>query len=219
MADLVHEFKNPVAAVRVAAEALSEGPIDEARARRLGRVLVDSSARLDALVSQFLELARAEAGLASDERSEVDLSALARGIIASIRARHEGVVFHVEAPDEATLFGVSHGLNTLLRNLIENAASFALPVDGGPPHVVVEIAARPEQVVLRVTDSGPGIPSEDLDRVFLRFFTTRGRSRGTGLGLALVRATAQAHGGAVSVTSDPGHGATFEVALPRTVRA
>ena len=108
VADLVHELKNPVAAVRAAAEALtsSEGSVDEARARRLGKVLVDSSARLDALVSQLLELARAEGGLASDERAEVDLAALARGLVESIRARYEAVEIAVEAPPEATVIGV-----------------------------------------------------------------------------------------------------------------
>lgn len=216
VADLVHELKNPVAAVRAAAEALTsgEGSVDEARARRLGKVLIDSSARLDALVSQLLELARAEAGLASDERAEIDLAALARGLVESIRARYESVEITALAPPEAKVHGVPHGLDTLLRNLIENAASFALPVGDAPARVVVEVIPVGAQVRVRVTDSGPGIPKEALDRVFTRFFTTRGRARGTGLGLALVRAVAEAHGGSVQVTSEPGCGATFEVTLP-----
>lgn len=217
VADLVHELKNPVAAVRAAAEALttSEGNVEEARAKRLGKVLIDSSARLDALVTQLLELARAEAGLASDERAEVDLAALARGLVESIRARYEAVELTVEAPPEATVIGVPHGLDTLLRNLIENAASFALPVGDAPARVGVEVIPDGASVRVRVTDSGPGIPVEALDRVFTRFFTTRGRARGTGLGLALVRAVAEAHGGEVKVTSEPGCGATFEIVLPR----
>lgn len=215
VADLVHEFKNPVAAVRAAAEALGEGPVDEARARRLGKVLLDSSARLDALVSQFLELARAEAGLSREERAPVDVAALARGLVEATRARYEQVELVVDAEHEATVLGVPHGLDTLLRNLIENAASFALPAGDAPARVVVEVIPADDHVLARVTDSGPGIAREDLDRVFTRFFTTRGRARGTGLGLALVRATAEAHGGSVRVTSEPGSGATFEVVLPR----
>jgi signal transduction histidine kinase len=220
VADLVHELKNPVAAVRAAAESLmsSEGSVEEARARRLGKVLIDSSARLDALVTQLLELARAEAGLASDERAEVDLAALARGLVESIRARYEAVEITVEAPPEAKVMGVPHGLDTLLRNLIENAASFALPASDAPARVVVEVIPDGASVRARITDSGPGIPAEALDRVFTRFFTTRGRARGTGLGLALVRAVAEAHGGEVNVTSEPGCGATFEVVLPRIPR-
>jgi two-component system sensor histidine kinase ChvG len=215
VADLVHELKNPVAAVRTAAEMLADGPADEARAKRLARALLDSSARLDALVSQFLELARAEAGLAAEERADVDVAALARGLTEAMRARFEAVTFEVRAEGEAVVRGVPHGIDGMLRNLIENAASFALPEGDGPPRVTVEVLAAPEQVTLRVTDTGPGIPAEDLDKVWQRFFTTRGRARGTGLGLALVRATAEAHGGAVRVQSPPGAGATFEIALPR----
>ena len=121
----------------------------------------------------------------------------------------------VDAPPEAKVVGVPHGLDTLLRNLIENAASFALPVGEAPARVVVKVVSEAASVRVRVTDSGPGIPADALDRVFTRFFTTR-RARGTGLGLALVRAVAEAHGGEVKVTSEPGCGATFEVVLPRS---
>lgn len=215
VADLVHELKNPVAAVRAAAEALGNAPVDEARARRLGKVLLDSSARLDALVSQLLELARAEAGLAREERVEIDVAALARGLVEAMRARFEPVAIEIHADEGARVIGVPHGIDGMLRNLVENAASFAQPSGDAPPKVLVEVLAGDAEVLVRVTDSGPGIPAEDLGRVFERFFTTRGRARGTGLGLALVRATAEAHGGAVRVSSEPGAGATFEVALPR----
>jgi two-component system sensor histidine kinase ChvG len=215
VADLVHELKNPVAAVRAAAEALDHAPVDEARARRLGKVLLDSSARLDALVSQLLELARAEAGLTRDERVEIDVAAVARGLVEAMRARFESVDFEIHADEDARVIGVPHGIDGILRNLVENAASFAQPAGDARARVVVEVLAADTQITVRVTDSGPGIPTEDLGRVFERFFTTRGRARGTGLGLALVRATAEAHGGLVRVTSEPGAGATFEVALPR----
>lgn len=219
VADLAHELKNPVAAVRAAAESLGGGPVDEARARRLGKVLLDSSARLDALVSQLLELARAEAGLSRDERVAIDVGALARGLVEAMRDRFEGVDFEVIAAEDARVIGVTHSIDSVLRNLIENAASFAQPLGDAPPRVLVEVIAGEAQITVRVSDTGPGIAAEDLGRVFERFFTTRGRARGTGLGLALVRATVEAHGGAVHVASEPGAGATFEVALPRAPAA
>ena len=218
VADLVHELKNPVAAVRAAAERLADGPVDEARARRLGRVLLDSSARLDGLVSQFLELARAEAGLVSDERALVDVGAAARGLAEGMRARFEAVEIEVSVSGDTRVRAVPHGIDTILRNLVENACSFAAA--GEPrPRVEVEIEGGEAQVTIRVTDSGPGIAPEDRARVFDRFFTKRGDGRGTGLGLSLVRATAVAHGGAVRVVLGPARGATFEVALPVVDRA
>jgi signal transduction histidine kinase len=208
VADLVHEFKNPVAAIRVCADTLGDGPIDEAKSTRIARVLKDSSIRLDTLVSQFLELARAEAGMPNEARSEVDLAALAEGIVEAMRVRHPGVQIDVDRDERASVLGVSHRLDSVLRNLLENAVSFA-PVSG-KVHVVVKRAA--DEVVVSVSDNGPGISEAELPKVFTRFFTTRGR--GSGLGLALVRAVVEAHGGTVSVVSPPGEGATFELRIP-----
>ncbi|MEO6420548.1 MAG: HAMP domain-containing sensor histidine kinase [Polyangiaceae bacterium] len=208
VADLVHEFKNPVAAIRVCADTLGDGPIDEAKSARIARVLKDSSIRLDTLVSQFLELARAEAGMPNEARGEVDLGALADGIVESMRVRHPGVQIDVDRDGQASVLGVSHRLDSVLRNLLENAVSFA--PESGRVQVVVRRAS--ENVVVSVSDNGPGISEEERPKMFTRFFTTRGR--GSGLGLALVRAVVEAHGGNVSVVSQPGEGATFELRIP-----
>lgn len=209
MADLVHEMKNPVAAVRACADAM-EGPVDAERARRLAKVLQDASRRLDGLVTRFLEIARAEAGLPGEERVPVALDALVEGVIETFRAdeRWAGVTFDVEAAP-VTVPGVSERLETALRNLIDNAAAFAGP--GG--RVVVRVAAGDEAVV-SVSDSGPGIAAEDLPRLFERFFTRRPEGRGTGLGLPLVRAIAEAHGGGITVDRGPEGGARFTLRLP-----
>lgn len=228
VADLVHELKNPVAAVRATAESLGAGGVDEKRAARLAKILSESSARLDALVSQFLELARAEAGMPNEARTKVDMAALARGIVSSIEPNAPGVRFEVDAAAEgasATVEGVEGRLDSLVRNLVDNAASFA--GEGGVVRVRVDCEARPDArvVVVEVSDSGPGIAEPDLPRVFDRFFTTRAvsgdggqarREKGTGLGLALVKAVAAAHGGDVRARSaSPGAGgATFRVVLP-----
>jgi len=215
VADLVHELKTPVAAVRAAAESLAGGAADEERAARLARVLEDSTRKLDALVTQFLELARAEAGMPDEERVRVDMTILVRGLAAAVGddGRHGRLTLACACEHGAPLdvLGVPHRLDALVRELLENAASFT--GDGG--RVDVSVRADAGHVVVTVTDDGPGIAEADLPRVFDRFFTTRGAARGTGLGLALVAAVARAHGGQVTARAESGRGATFEVRLPR----
>lgn len=210
-ADLAHELKNPIAAVRAAASALEPGkPLTEARAARLHRILSDSSGRMAVVIDRFLELARAEAGLADQAREAVDLAALARGIVGAHRAdpRHGSVTFSVSATP-AVVRGSEERLETAVRNLVANGASFA----GAGGEVTVRVTSSAEEVVLTVSDTGPGIEEADLERVFDRYFSKR--QGGTGLGLALSRAIAVAHGGTLTASSPPGQGATFTLRLPR----
>ncbi|MFO0670211.1 MAG: HAMP domain-containing sensor histidine kinase [Polyangiaceae bacterium] len=212
VADLVHELKNPVAAVRATAEALERGAVDAERAARLARVLGDSSAKLDRLVTQFLELARADAGMPNEERSRVALADLVRGITARMQEdpRYGDVTFVADVDGDPSVIGVAHRLDAVVRELLENGASFAGA--GGRVEVTLRAEPKTRMAWLRVHDTGPGIAEADLPQVFARFFTTRGARRGTGLGLALVHSVCRAHGGDVSVSSS--EGATFTVQLP-----
>jgi len=209
VADLAHEFKNPVASIRAVAESLESGPSDPDRAARLARVLDDSSRRLERLLDQFLALARAEAGLEDEERGELSLDDLARGLVEAHGGGVDGVDFHLDLEPGLRVVAVPHGIEAALRNLLDNAASFA--ADGN-----VWVAGRREDpwIRLSVADDGPGIPEEERGRVFDRFYTTRGGKRGTGLGLSLVRAVIEAHGGSVWVEDRPGGGAAFHLRLP-----
>jgi two-component system sensor histidine kinase ChvG len=213
MADLAHEMKNPLAAVIACAESMDkDGSLEEARARRLSRVLLDSGRRLDALVTNFLELARAQAGLPNEERTLVDVHSLIAGMLESLRGgeRYSQVHFVLHGRG-ARVLAVAARLEAALLNILDNGASFA--GEGGT--VSIEIAGTPEQIEITVTDSGPGIATADLPKIFDRFFTTRANRGGTGLGLPLAHAFIMAHGGTLTASSPPGQGAIFTVRLPR----
>jgi signal transduction histidine kinase len=214
VADLAHELKNPVASVRACAERLvAEEAIDPARAHRLGEALRTSAGRLDALATQFLELARAEGGLPGEKREPMDLGALARGLgRTAAEATGASIDVSVDDGEAVVTTGVASRMESLLRNLIDNATSFA----GEAGHVRIEVRRAEGEAVVIVSDDGPGIAAEDLPRVFDRFFTTRGDRRGTGLGLALARAVVEAHAGTIRAESPVGGGARFVVRLPRT---
>ncbi len=206
-ADLAHELKNPVAALRAAAEAMeSDRPIEGPRKERLQRVLAEASQRMDAAISGFLDLARAEAGLLASDRESIELGELIRAIVASVEAdsRHSSLTFEVTG-SSVVVDAAPERLEAALRNLVVNAASFA------NKRVDIDLEDSRHVATVRVKDDGPGIAAEDLDRVFDRYFSKR--KGGTGLGLALARAIVEAHGGSIIARSDGG--ASFEVRLPR----
>jgi signal transduction histidine kinase len=214
VADLAHELKNPVASARACAERLaSEVPLDDERRRRLADALGASAARLDVLVTQFLELARAEGGLPDEAREPVDVGALVRGIAeARVEGTGPALEVSVREGDVLSVEGVPSRIESVLRNLVDNALSFARSV------VRVEVVRETAGVRVAVSDDGPGIALEDMPRVFERFFTRRADRQGTGLGLALARAIVEAHGGSIHVEAATGGGARFVVHLPFTPR-
>jgi signal transduction histidine kinase len=208
-AELAHELKNPVAAVRAATEALGAGrPVEGERLERLHRVLGDASRRMEVVVHGFLELARAEAGLPGDERERVDVHELAAGLVSAMRGDERHAEVEIEVTGGATVVdAVPERLETALRNLLVNAVTHCRGT------VRVEVSERGGSVEIEVADDGPGVPDDVLPHLFERYHTTR--RGGTGLGLPMTRAIVEAHGGRIGVVSIRGRGATFRVALPR----
>jgi two-component system sensor histidine kinase ChvG len=218
-ADLAHELKSPIAALKASAEAMN-GPLDEARAARLRAIVERSSARLDDVVSRVLSIARAEAGLVEDQRAPIELGALVKGVADSVAAdvRYDGVRFDV-AVEAVTIEGAAGPIESALRNVIDNAASFAR--DSDARWVRVALSRDGDAVIVRVTDSGLGIADDKRERVFDRFFTEREGGGGSGLGLAYARAVMQAHGGSIVVApgdASAARGATFELRLARVLQ-
>ncbi|WP_052664197.1 sensor histidine kinase [Nitriliruptor alkaliphilus] len=211
-----HELKTPVTAIKTLSEALAVTvDTDPARTKQLLRRLDLESERLARLVYDLLDLRQLEER-GPLERVPVDLAELARQTVVGAleRAEERGIDLSVEAPDRAFVAGVGGDLQVIVKNLVGNAIQYN--VDGG--RVVVSLDAEEGAHVLRVSDTGIGIPQQDLSRVFERFYrvdTARSRETGgTGLGLSIVRHAVEKHGGTISVDSLLGEGTTFTVTLP-----
>ncbi len=215
-ADASHELRTPLAIVRTSAELLE---------RRLGgappetRELVDNvlseARRMERLVSDLLTLARADAG-ETMEREPVDLAAVAAEAArkAGVLASRKGITLATELPDRLTIRGDRGRLLQLVLILLDNAVKYTDP--GG--RVTLRLGTRGRLAELAVSDTGVGIPRQDLARIFDRFYRVdKARSRaagGTGLGLAIAAWIARSHGGRIRVESEPGRGSTFTVELP-----
>ncbi len=207
VADLAHELKGPLAAARASVDLLAGEQLEPDARQRVGAAVLASVRRMDATVVQLLELARAEAGVPQEQRQQLDLGQLARETVDAFAAEHAaaGPRFEVQAPDAEVRVDVAPAaLCRALTNLLENAAAHARA------EVAVTVSAGEEQASLAVADDGPGFSEEVLPRAFERFHTSR--EHGTGLGLALVRAVAEAHEG--SAVAENADGARVTVRLP-----
>jgi signal transduction histidine kinase len=207
-ADLSHELKNPVAAIRAAAEVLDEGALAEPeQASRFVMRIREAVGKIEALLAELLSLARIESrGLESDE--QVDLEDLCRRAIEAHAARGP-IELEVREPG-ARVRGDSRWLARALDNLLDNALTHG---DGSrPPRLALD--AQGADLVLSVTNGGRIAPHV-RKRLFRRFVTTRGDKGGTGLGLAIVRAIAEAHHGKVEVRELDAGEVQMRLLLPR----
>ncbi len=218
VANVSHELKTPLAAIRGYAETLRDGALEEppTATRFVDRILAQSR-RLQALLEDLLTLSRLESLGRSPERQSVDLPSLAKRVVETVGplAQEKGVRLEIACARPARYSGDAESLERMVSNLVENAIKY------NRPHgtVRIEIRAAPDGgPVISIADNGIGIPQESLPRVFERFYRVdKARSReegGTGLGLAIVKHVAQSHGGRVEVESELGKGTTFRVLLP-----
>ena len=206
-----HDLRSPLTAIRAAAEGLQSGALELSDADRqelLETIRVETK-RLDRLVANLLDLSLLESGGASAEPALWTLDDLVGRSLEMVGRESDRVT--VSLPPQTLVVQVDAAqIERVLANVIENAIKFS------PPGAQVELAAehREREVVVRVSDSGPGIPPGDLERIFEPF--SRGRSGGSGLGLAIVRGFTEVNGGRVWVEPRTG-GTTIALSLP-TVR-
>ena len=217
IANISHELKTPLAAIRGYTETLRDGAMDEPEAshRFLGRILQQCS-RLQTLLEDLLTLSRLENLEGQLEPQPVDLQRILDDCLETLAPKisERQIDLDVNLTPLPRQTGDPEALQRLFINLLENAIKYNRT--GG--RVAVELSPNAGEVVLQVNDTGIGIPATSIDRVFERFYRVdKGRSRdegGTGLGLAIVKHVAQLHGGYVEVESHLGEGSSFRVHLP-----
>jgi two-component system OmpR family sensor kinase len=221
IADASHELRTPLTSVRGLAEfGLQQGTeASQEELLRLMGLIVGEAGRMGRLVDDLLLLARFDAGRAL-ERRPVDLASIAAEAVQQARIMTTGPVT-LEAAEPVIVDGDRERLRQVIDNLIGNALQHTPP---GTP-VAVTVSGEPGRGRLTVADQGPGLTRDQAAHVFERFYRTdsaRTRARGgTGLGLAIAASLAAAHGGELTVDTEPGHGAAFRLRLPlaETVQA
>ncbi|WP_426625003.1 sensor histidine kinase [Leifsonia sp. McL0607] len=222
VANISHELKTPIGAVTLLAEALDDASDDPEQVRRFALRLSEEASRLARITQDIIELSRLQAADALGDAEQLSAKKVVRAAIDQNRVAAEArrIEIAMRGEKDASVIGNEPLLVTAVHNLISNAIQYS-PEDS---RIGIGVRSVDGVVEIAVTDQGEGIPEDDLDRVFERFFRVdQARSRntgGTGLGLAIVKHAVQNHGGEVRVWSQPGRGSTFTIRLPEaaTVR-
>lgn len=218
VANVSHELRTPLASIKGFAETLMSGGLEDSKVRMdFLRSIEKHADQMTAMVDDLLDLTAIESGQKIPLKEAISINDTIEDVAKSLNplAKRKKVSFQFEIPaDLPPVMADRNQVRQVLVNLVENAVKFNR--EGG----TVRIEARHIQDSLKVsvTDSGPGIPSVDLPRIFERFYRVdKARSRsegGTGLGLSIVKHIVEAHGGSVTVVSALGEGATFTFSLP-----
>jgi len=220
VANVSHELRTPLTALKGSTELLLDGAYTKPEQCKKFLVIMDKQLRnMQNLVSDMLNLAALEETRAGLRREPVELNALVEDTVSLMGplAEKKGQNFIVRLPDPKILLNVDPSQMTdALMNLVDNAVKYTQ--EGG----TIELNARTEQgnLIFQVRDNGPGIPADQVSRIFERFYRVdKSRSReisGTGLGLAIVKHAIENHGGTITVQSESGTGGVFTIILPST---
>lgn len=209
-----HELKTPLTVIQACTETLLDEANDDidASKRFLGQIQQQAE-RLLQMILGMLQLARVESGEQVLDKEPVDLFGIARDVVAEMKPVAEGTQRTLQLLGESELFvlGDYQAIRTVIGNLVDNALKYT--TEGG--NVSVTLAVEDTANLVQISDNGIGIPVEDQNRVFERFFRVqrdRNRDRGgTGLGLAIVKHLCEAMGAEIKLTSDHGKGSKFEI--------
>ena len=219
VANVSHELKTPLTSIQGFAQAILDDTASTPEARQqAAQVIFDESSRMHRMVLNLLDLARLEGGTADLQMSKVDLGVLLQGIVDKFtpQAQKAMVALQLAVPKGLpTITGDGDRLAQVFTNLVDNALKFT------PANGTVTLSAQKveDEMEASVTDTGAGVSSEALPRLFERFYQADpsragGEKHGAGLGLAIVKEIVDAHGGKIGVRSQEGIGTTFTIHLP-----
>ncbi len=217
VANISHELRTPVTAVKGFAESLLEGALEDPETvREFAGIIAQEADRLARLVDDLLELSLLESGVPVLQLTEVELTSLAEEMLERVRPQLEraGLSAGVRYQGPVVVRGDRHRLGQVLANLLDNAIKYT--PSGG--RIEVGVVGTDVEATLWVADTGVGIPRNEISRIFERFYRVKHGERpdtgGSGLGLAIARHIVRAHGGSIEVESEPGQGSRFIVRLP-----
>jgi two-component system phosphate regulon sensor histidine kinase PhoR len=216
VANISHELRTPIASLKALVETLQDGAIADKSVAEdfLYRMQVETD-KLAQMVSELGELSRIESGDFSIKVEPLDIAVVAARVAERLRAQAERAMLSLNldvAIGLPHIMGDENRIEQVLVNLVHNAIKFT--PQGG--RVTISLGVENDAVSISVSDTGIGIPADDLPRIFERFYKVdRARSGGgTGLGLAIAKHIVQAHGGDIRVASEEGKGSTFTFSLP-----
>lgn len=214
-----HEFRSPLTSIRQLSEIPALGRVpNEDRRHVYYEMLVSETKRLQRLMEALLNFGRMEAGVRQYRFEPLDTAALVSRVAAEFEMQIAGSGRHIELDGlegRCTIDADPEALSVALRNLVDNALKYAPDC----PTVQVQWAIEKSHVAIRVRDAGPGIPASEKRAIFRKFVrgsaAEAGNVKGSGVGLAMVRHIVAAHGGDVTLASEPGSGSVFTILLPR----
>ncbi|KAB8138244.1 PAS domain S-box protein [Gracilibacillus oryzae] len=218
VANVSHELKTPITSIRGFSETLLDGAMeDEQLCKQFIDIILKESTRLQALVQDLLELSKLEKEELQLTRKLIHVDEFIKGITTLVeqQASTKSITLDVKLEEGITFYGDPDRLQQVVLNLLYNGINYTL--ENG--RISLDISTDKNLVLIKVSDSGIGIPEESIHRIFERFYRVdRARSRntgGTGLGLAIVKHIVEAHKGKIEVESEVNKGSTFTVKLPK----
>lgn len=210
---ITHELKSPIASLRLILETFHKRALERAQQQKLAQNALRDAARLQTLVEDLLLAARLDSDW-TPHREPINLEQLTRESVESLRVRFPDAQFVIESdPNLDLLPADKNGVTSVIHNLLENAVKYS--PDGSPVHVALR--RNGSKRIIEVRDQGKGIPPEERERIFEKFYRmgneeTR-ESTGTGLGLYIVRQIVQGHGGRIAISENQPCGAVFTIEI------